>query len=98
MMFQDDVSLSVPNFEWVQSLRENEVPLLLAFHLWDRVEIVARLEALVADSGQLGAFYESFFAETWDGAPAAMLEACRFLQAGLARLTEDQSWLLIFVS
>jgi hypothetical protein len=98
VMLQDDVSTSIPTFEYVHSLRENEIPVLLAFHLWDRVQTVARLEDLAADPGKLGAFYEEFFSETWDEAPAAMLQACRFVRAGVERLDETNCWFLLFIS
>jgi hypothetical protein len=98
VMLQDDVSTSVTSFESVQRLRENEIPLLLAFHLWDRVQIVARLEEFASDPATLGAFYEEFFSETWDDAPAAMLEACRFVQSGVEALDETACWFLLFVS
>ena len=98
VMLQDDVSASVPGFEYVQSLRENEIPLLLGFHLWDRAQILARLEDLACDPAGLAAFYEEFFSETWDDAAAAMLEACQFLRVGLERLDETNCWFLLFVS
>jgi hypothetical protein len=97
-MFQDHVSSSVPNFECVQSLRESQIPLLLASHVWDRLRIVTTLEGLANDPVRLGAFYEEFFSESWDEAGTAMLEACKFVQSGLERLSSDRCWLLIFVS
>jgi hypothetical protein len=82
----------------VQSVREASVPLLLAFHVTDRERVVPILEQLAADPDALTHFYEEFFAEEWVEAGTAMLEACRFVQSGLERLSSDRCWLLIFVS
>ena len=82
----------------VQSVREAGVPLLLAFHVADRERVVSVLEQLMADPKTLGSFYEEFYAEEWDEAATAMLEACKFVSACLERLTVDRCWLLVFVS
>jgi hypothetical protein len=82
----------------VQAIRQEQVPLLFAFHHSDRVRIDLALEQLAAHPDQLGAFYEEFYEEEWDDASRAMLEACRFLQGGLERLTLEDCWLLVFVS
>jgi hypothetical protein len=97
-MLQDQVSVSAPKFECVERLREHEIPLLLAFHVWDKTSIVAALEGLESDPLRLGRFYEELFSESWDGAGAAMLEACRFVRAGVERLDETHCWFLLFVS
>jgi hypothetical protein len=82
----------------VQGVREAGVPLLLAFHVSDRERVVPVLERLITDPVALASFYEAFYAEAWAEAGAAMLEACRFVRAGLERLSLDRCWLLIFVS
>jgi hypothetical protein len=80
------------------TLREHGVPLLLALHVEDRGGILPIFEKMASDPIHLGQFYEEFFSETWDEAPAAMLEACRFVQSGLERLDETNCWFLLFVS
>jgi hypothetical protein len=97
-VFEDSVSELALFSEQVQAVREKGVPLLFAFHHSDRVRIDLALEQLAAHPDQLGAFYEEFYEEEWDDASRAMLEACRFLQGGLERLTLENCWLLVFVS
>jgi hypothetical protein len=97
-ILQDKVSVSAPKFECVERLREHEIALLLAFHFWDKLPILARLEGLTSDPVYLGQSYEELFAETSSDAPAAMLEAIRFVRAGVERLDETNCWFLLFIS
>jgi hypothetical protein len=84
--------------EHVTALREQGIAALIAWHHEDRARIDAILERLMSNPEQLGLEYNEFYERHWDGASEAMLEACRCLRSGLALLSDERPWFLVFVT